>query len=806
MKELSDAMRKLRQLSVLIATLFMAAGCGGGSTSTTTTTVYVTISPLSASVNLNDTLQFTETTSGSTNTAVTWEVNGVTGGNSTYGTISSKGLYTPPTTVPNPNTVTVTVVSQENTSDIANASVAIVSGVTVAVSPATADLQLGQTQQFTANVSGNSNTAVTWQAGGVSGGNSTYGTISSSGLYTAPASSSTPMAVSITAVSQVDATKSGSASVTVHGGIKVSLAPNPATVQTLGTIQFAPTISGTTNTGLTWQVNGTNGGSSTVGTISSSGLYTAPGSVPTQTSNGKSQTATVIVTAISQADSTASSSTVVTIKSPNQSAQSTPISLGVSGGNALDSAASGQSPACCGGTLGALVSRGGNFYVLSTNHVLARSDQAATGESIIQPGLIDSSCSTGSTTGVATLSQFANLENPASGKPTVDAALAQILNGQVDTAGTILQLGDSTNNGVPTDEAPHAASASSLVPLSVGQAVAKSGRSTGLTCSTISALNLTVNVEYQKGCGSSSTFTVTFTDLVAIAGSGFSAEGDSGALIVTQSGADPLALLVGSSDSETIANPISDVLNVLADSSTGTLPTIVGTSASHAVAACSLSSFQVASSSQSESVASVSAENMQAATSMRDLQAVELIAKYGLQSVGVGASADQSGEPAILLFVSQGQATRNFPQTIGGFRTRIIQITSKPKAAVLSAAESAVLVQSSATVAKTSSLTSSALEQAVAAKRANIERLMAAKGVQGVGIGASADHPGEPAIVVYLVRGESYDAIPSVIDGVRSQIRETSRFHIGSRHLSGVASCNVLDSGKSRNALAKSQQ
>jgi hypothetical protein len=806
MKELGDAMRKLRQLSIFVATLFVAAGCGGGSTSTTTTTVYVTISPLSASVNLKDTLQLTETTSGSTNTAVTWEVNGLTGGNSTYGTISSKGLYTPPATVPNPNTVTVTVVSQENTADIANASVTIVSGVTVSVSPATADLQLGQTQQFTANVSGNSNAAVAWQAGGVNGGNSTYGTINSSGLYTAPTSGSTPMAVSVTAVSQVDATKSGSASVTVHGGVKVSLAPSPASVQTLGTIQFTPTVSGTTNTGLTWQVNGINGGSPTVGTISSSGLYTAPGSVPTQTSNGKSQTATVSVTAISQADSTANSSVVVTIKSPNQSAQSVPIPLGVSGGNAFDSAASGQSPACCGGTLGALVSRGGNFYVLSTNHVLGRSDQAATGESIMQPGLIDSSCSTGSTTGVATLSQFANLENPASGKPTVDAALAQILNGQVDTAGTILQLGDSTNNGVPTDEAPHAASVSSLVPLSVGQSVAKSGRSTGLTCSTISALNLTVNVEYQKGCGSNATFTVTFTDLVAIAGSGFSAEGDSGALIVTQSGADPVALLVGSSDSETIANPISDVLNALADPSTGTLPTIVGTSASHAVAACSLSSFQVASSAQSESAASVSAENMQAATSVRDLHAAELIAKYGLQSVGVGVSADQSGEPAILLFVSQGQATENFPQTIGGFRTRIIQITSKPKAAVLSAAESAVLVQSSATVTKTSSLTSSALEQAVAAKSANSKRLMATRGVQGVGIGASADHPGEPAVVVYLVRAEAHDAIPSVVDGVRTRIRETSRFHIGSSRLSAVAGCKISDPSKSRKTLVKNQQ
>ncbi len=110
--------------------VFLAAGCGGSS-STTTPIVYVTLSPLNVSVALGTTQQFTETTSGSTNTDVTWQVNGITGGNSTYGTISTTGLYTPPATVPNPATVTVTVISQANTADIANASVTIISGVSV---------------------------------------------------------------------------------------------------------------------------------------------------------------------------------------------------------------------------------------------------------------------------------------------------------------------------------------------------------------------------------------------------------------------------------------------------------------------------------------------------------------------------------------------------------------------------------------------------------------------------------------------------------------------------------------------------
>src|SRR6266700_135120 len=179
--------------------VFLAAGCGGGSSSTTTPIVYVTLSPLNVNVALGTTQQFTETTSGSTNTDVTWQVNGITGGNSTYGTISATGLYTPPATVPNPATVTVTVISQANTADIANANVTIISGVSVSVSPAAANLQLSGTQQFTATVTGNSNTGVTWQAGGVAGGNSTYGTITADGLYTAPASGSTPFGVSITA-------------------------------------------------------------------------------------------------------------------------------------------------------------------------------------------------------------------------------------------------------------------------------------------------------------------------------------------------------------------------------------------------------------------------------------------------------------------------------------------------------------------------------------------------------------------------------------------------------------------------------
>src|SRR5438874_600319 len=86
------------------------------------------------------------------------------------------------------------------------------SGVTVAISPTSASLAPQQTQQFTATVSGTSNTAVTWSVDGINGGNSTAGTISSTGLYTAPATTGSHTA---TATSVADSSRSASAAVSV---------------------------------------------------------------------------------------------------------------------------------------------------------------------------------------------------------------------------------------------------------------------------------------------------------------------------------------------------------------------------------------------------------------------------------------------------------------------------------------------------------------------------------------------------------------------------------------------------------------
>ena len=102
-----------------------ALGCTGVATMGTRMPVSVTISPLSATVGAGGMQQFTAVVQNTSNTAMTWQVNGVTGGNATVGTIFSSGLYTAPAAVQSTTTVTVTAVSQADPTKSASASVTI---------------------------------------------------------------------------------------------------------------------------------------------------------------------------------------------------------------------------------------------------------------------------------------------------------------------------------------------------------------------------------------------------------------------------------------------------------------------------------------------------------------------------------------------------------------------------------------------------------------------------------------------------------------------------------------------------------
>jgi hypothetical protein len=88
-------------------------------------------------------------------------------------------------------------------------------GITVSVSPRTASKFPTEQQQFSATVSGTNNTLVAWQVNGITGGNSTVGTIDGSGMYTTPSLVPTPSTVTVSGISQADITKSASATMSI---------------------------------------------------------------------------------------------------------------------------------------------------------------------------------------------------------------------------------------------------------------------------------------------------------------------------------------------------------------------------------------------------------------------------------------------------------------------------------------------------------------------------------------------------------------------------------------------------------------
>ena len=115
------------------------------------------------------------------------------------------------------------------------------SSVTVTVSPASASVRAGATQSFSATVAGSSNTSVSWQVNGVAGGSAATGTITSSGMYTAPGAVPGSNSIMVRAVSSADASASGSSAVTLQNPTPVLAGIAPASVPAGA---FAITVNG----------------------------------------------------------------------------------------------------------------------------------------------------------------------------------------------------------------------------------------------------------------------------------------------------------------------------------------------------------------------------------------------------------------------------------------------------------------------------------------------------------------------------------------------------------------------------------
>jgi hypothetical protein len=139
-------------------------------------------------------------------------------------------------------------------------------GVAVQLTPSQAAVAAGGVLPFAATVTGTANTSVTWTVDETSGG-----AVTSAGVYTAPASAGT---FHVRATSAADTTKSAAAAVTVTApaAVAVTISPATGTVNACRTLQLSATVTGSTNTSVTWTVQEGAAG----GTITGSGLYTAP--------------------------------------------------------------------------------------------------------------------------------------------------------------------------------------------------------------------------------------------------------------------------------------------------------------------------------------------------------------------------------------------------------------------------------------------------------------------------------------------------------------------------------------------------
>ncbi len=208
-----------------------------------------------------------------------------------------------------------------------------------------------------------------------------------------------------------------------------------------------------------------------------------------------------------------------------------PVPIGVSTGH----------PDITAGTIGARVIDANNaVYALSNNHVYADINLATIGDAVIQPGTFDGGTSPADDIG--NLEAFVPIKFDGSDN-VVDAAIA---------VSSTADLGNAT----PADG--YGAPSSGTASAAVNMRVMKYGRTTGQTKGRVRGINAIVNVNYGAAG------TARFVGQIVIGGGGFSAGGDSGSLVVTESSAAPVGLLFAGSNSVTIANPIDAVLVELA--------------------------------------------------------------------------------------------------------------------------------------------------------------------------------------------------------------------------------------------------
>jgi len=220
---------------------------------------------------------------------------------------------------------------------------------------------------------------------------------------------------------------------------------------------------------------------------------------------------------------------------------------------------------CFAGTLGCrlklinLTTGATDYFILSNNHVIANENGGIPGvDQVIQPGTLDSNCVLSPDDVIGTLYDYEQI----------------VFNGSPNAIDAAIAITTPFQTGFATPSTIYGAPSSTTRSATVGLLVKKFGRTTDLTEGAVDAINVDVNVGYDQG-------TAYFTDQIIIQGrrrrgkryvtATFSDGGDSGSLIVSSTGNEPVGLLFAGNSSYTIANPINAVLNRFSEIDSGSI-------------------------------------------------------------------------------------------------------------------------------------------------------------------------------------------------------------------------------------------
>ena len=275
--------------------------------------------------------------------------------------------------------------------------------------------------------------------------------------------------------------------------------------------------------------------------------------------------------------------------------------------------------------------------------------------------------------------------------------------------------------------------------------LAKSSRTTGLTCSTVETVDLSVRIDYFKDCAETQPYySKTFTGQIGIAGDNFSDSGDSGALVVDSSNAQPVGLFfAGGTDGDgnglSVANPIGDVLRELG-AQAGSRLSIVGTTTPTrwpAFATTQLRRLQ-------QPLQRFLPKQWRGRSLSRRPRAHRSInPEIGHTGNRCGQKPRQSRRScAHPVYTDKSRPHVDVPQTFDGLRTQLIPT------------DAATLARNLAPTAPLTSsgihLSESALAGAAAVVREYAPRLMADSAIFGVGVAQSQDNPAEPSLLVLV--------------------------------------------------------